>query len=32
MITEADLEDLKQHIHHRELRMKRLERITHGSV
>lgn len=28
MITESDLEDLKQQIHHRELRMKRIERIT----
>jgi hypothetical protein len=28
MITETDLEDLRQQIHHRELRMKRIERIT----
>jgi hypothetical protein len=28
MITEEDLEDLRQQIHHRELRMKRIERIT----
>lgn len=28
MITEGDLEDLRQQIHHRELRMKRIERIT----
>jgi hypothetical protein len=29
MITEGDLEDLRQQILHRELRMKRIERITH---
>lgn len=28
MITEGDLEDLRQQIHHRELRMKRIEPIT----
>jgi hypothetical protein len=28
MITESDLEDLRQQIHHRELRLKRIERIT----
>jgi len=28
MITENDLEDLRQQIHHHELRMKRIERIT----
>lgn len=29
MITESDLEHLRQQIHHRELRMKRIERVTH---
>ncbi len=29
MITESDLEHLRQQIHHRELRIKRIERVTH---
>ncbi len=29
MITESDLEHLRQQIHHRELRMIRIERVTH---